>query len=237
MAASHPPHTSDPARIKVHGRRKGHPLRGRQQQLVETLLPRLRLNLARPFPGTEALFGRPLGELWLEIGFGGAEHLLWQAARHPDIGLIGSEPFVNGVAKALAGIEAQGLDNIRLHDDDARDVLDWLPDGALGRVFLLHPDPWPKKRHWKRRFINADNVARLARVMRPGGELRIASDIADHTDWILRHLTARTGFSWTARRPADWRLPPPDWPATRYGQKAEAAGRACAYLSFRRSGT
>lgn len=238
MAGPRPPR--DPLAappIKVHGRRKGHPLREHQQRLVETLLPRLRLDLTAPFPGITALFGTNLDDLWLEIGFGGAEHLLWQATSHPATGFIGCEPFINGVAKALAGIEAQGLSNILLHDDDARAVLAWLPDAAIGRVFLLFPDPWPKKRHWKRRFVNAENLDQLARIMRPGAELRIGSDIPDHTDWILRHLMARPQFAWTARGPADWRTRPADWPQTRYEAKAVSAGRKPAYLTFVRTGS
>lgn len=218
----------------VFGRRKGHALRKRQAMLLETLLPRLRLDLAAPAADPATLFAVPVGEVWLEIGFGGGEHLAFQAAQNPDIGFIGCEPFVNGVAKLLAAVERGGLANIRIHDGDAVAVLDWLPDAALARVFLLHPDPWPKKRHWKRRFVAAGNLDRLARVMAPGAELRIASDWPDYVDWMLRRLTAHPAFAWTARCAADWRGRPADWPETRYAAKAAREGRVSAYLRFRR---
>ncbi|HSM19857.1 MAG TPA: tRNA (guanine(46)-N(7))-methyltransferase TrmB, partial [Hyphomicrobiales bacterium] len=156
--------TTPEARGAVFGRRKGHPLRKGQAALVENLLPRLRLDLDAPAGDLAALFPAPVTGIWLEIGFGGGEHLSFQAARHPDIGFIGCEPFINGVAKLLAEIDRRNLANIRIHDGDACAVLDWLPEASIGRVFLLHPDPWPKKRHWKRRFVTAENLDRLARV-------------------------------------------------------------------------
>lgn len=216
---------------RIHGRRRGHALRRGQQSLMDERLPRLRLDLAAP-PDTERLFSRPAGDLWLEIGFGGGEHLAFQAKQHPEIGFIGCEPFINGLAKLLARAQADGLDNIRLHDQDARDLLAWLPDACLGRVFVLYPDPWPKKRHWKRRIIAPETVDQLARVMKPGAELRVASDIAGYVDWILRLVPKDGAFAWTARRPADWRRPFADWPGTRYEAKALREGRTPSYLTF-----
>lgn len=216
---------------RIHGRRRGHALRRGQQDLMEEQLPRLRLDLDTP-PDIECLFSGEIADLWLEIGFGGGEHLAFQAGEHPDIGFIGCEPFINGIAKLLARIEADGLGNVRLHDQDARDLLAWLPERSLGRAFILYPDPWPKKRHWKRRIVSGETVAELARVMKPGAELRIASDIPDYIDWILRHVLRHDAFAWTARRPADWRQPFADWPGTRYEAKALREQRTPVYLTF-----
>lgn len=218
---------------RFYGRRKGHPLRPRQAALVAALLPRLRLDPAAP-ADPAALFAASKRELWLEIGFGGGEHLAWQAAHNPEIGFIGCEPFLNGVAGLLAEIERRELANIRIWDGDARDLLVRLPDAGIARAFILFPDPWPKKRHWKRRLVAGDTVEELARVLRPGGELRIASDWPGYVDWMLRRLAAHPAFAWTARAPADWRVRPADWPPTRYEAKALAAGRRPAYLTFRR---
>jgi tRNA (guanine-N7-)-methyltransferase len=148
--------------------------------------------------------------------------------------MIGCEPFLNGVAKLLVAIDEEGLNNIRIHPDDARDVLEWLPAASIGRVFVLHPDPWPKKRHWKRRFISARTLDRLARIMKPGGELRIASDIPSYIDWTLRLAAFHPALEWMAAGPADWREAPADWPRTRYEAKAVREGRTPAYLIFRR---
>jgi tRNA (guanine-N7-)-methyltransferase len=173
--------------------------------------------------------------VWLEIGFGGGEHLAWQAAANPDVGIIGCEPFVNGVAKLLAEIEDRDLANVRIHDGDARDLLDLLAPASLDRVFLLYPDPWPKARHRKRRLITAGTVERLARVMTDGAELRIASDIPDYVRWTLVHILSDGRFDWTARRPDDWRHRPTDWPRTRYESKALHSGRVPAYLKIIRA--
>lgn len=172
----------------------------------------------------------------LEIGFGGAEHLTAQALAHPACGFIGCEPFVNGMAKALAAIETHGLANIRLHHADAVPLLDWLPGAALARVDLIYPDPWPKRRHWKRRFVNEENIARLARVLRIGGEFRFVTDWPDYAAWTLLRLMRAHGFIWTAERAADWRTPWPDFGGTRYEAKAAREGRAPCYLMFRRAG-
>jgi tRNA (guanine-N7-)-methyltransferase len=171
----------------------------------------------------------------LEIGFGGGEHLIAQAAQHPHTGFIGAEPFVNGMAKALAAIAERELENIRLHFGDAAFLLEWLPPAALARVDLLYPDPWPKRRHWKRRFVQGHSVAALARVLRRGGEFRFATDIPDYAAWALTHLIRSPAFAWTAERADDWRRPWDDFSSTRYEAKAKREGRLPCYLIFRRT--
>jgi len=217
------------------GRRKGHPLRAHQAGLFETLLPRLAVDLTTPARDLAALFPTPTDDIRLEIGFGGAEHLIAQALGDPRVGFIGCETFVNGVAKALAAIDAQQIENIRLHHADAVDLLDWLPENSIGRIDLLYPDPWPKRRHWKRRFVNAANIARLARALRPGGEFRFATDWANYAEWTLLRLTQAREFSWTAERADDWRKPWPGFTRTRYEAKAIREGRVPCYLVFRRA--
>jgi tRNA (guanine-N7-)-methyltransferase len=157
--------------------------------------------------------------LWLEIGFGGGEHLAAQAQRHPDVEIIGCEPFLNGVGSLLRHIEEQDLKNVSVLGDDARPLLDRLPDACLGRVYLLFPDPWPKARHHKRRFIQPETVAAFARVLKPGGRWRFATDWADYADWGLRHAQANPHFEWRAESPADWTRPPADHVTTRYETK------------------
>ncbi len=223
--------TREPVR-GLYGRRRGHPLSARQAGLVEDLYPRLAPDLSRPPPDPlTGLFGGETRAVWLEIGFGGGEHLVRQAARHPDTGLIGCEPFENGMAKALAAVEETGLANVRLHLGDARDVIDWLPPGSLSRVFLLYPDPWPKKRHFKRRFVSMPTLDRLARAMAPGAELRFASDIDSYVEWTVDHMARHPRF-----RPApgdrDPLVPWEDWASTRYEEKALREGRVPRYLSF-----
>jgi tRNA (guanine-N7-)-methyltransferase len=217
------------------GRRKGHRLRPHQAELFDTLLPRLALDLERPAPpDLNSLFSRPVTETRLEIGFGGGEHLIAQAQAFPQVGFVGCEPFLNGMAKALAAIETLGLDNIRLHFGDAVELLPWLPAGSLARIHLLYPDPWPKKRHWKRRFVQMAHLAELARVLAAGGTFHFASDIPDYVAWTLE-LTARAGgFAWTAERAEDWRKPWPGYVRTRYEAKALREGRTPCYLVFRR---
>lgn len=233
------PDRSGPKRV-FYGRIRGKSLRPNQARLMAELLPRLavpgivRAGASRAEPADlVALFGdvRPV---WLEVGFGGGEHLVHQAALHPEAGLIGAEPFVNGVAMALARIEAGGLGNIRIHPGDARDLLDQLPDGGIARVFVLYPDPWPKTRHWERRFMGPENLAALARVMAPGAELRLASDIPDYIRHALRAVEAAGGFR-VVGGPADWAWPWPDWTRTRYEAKALREGRSPQYLSFVRA--
>jgi tRNA (guanine-N7-)-methyltransferase len=217
-----------------YGRRKGHPLRERQAALMDTLLPRLALDLAEPAPkDLRALFGG-VDEVRVESGFGGGEHLIAEAVEHPRSGFIGIEPFVNGMAKALAAIDERKLANIRLYHGDATDVLPWLPAASLARFDLLYPDPWPKRRHWKRRFVQDDSVAAIARMVKAGGEFRFASDIADYVAWTLMRLARSPDFSWTAQQADDWRKPWDGWSGTRYEAKAKREGRAPCYLIFRR---
>ncbi len=219
---------------RLYGRRQDKPLKPRQTRLMETLLPRIAvpdpekgpIDLKALFPDTE--------EIWLEVGFGGGEHLAWQAAHNREAGLIGAEPFVNGVGKLLAQIDDEGLRNVRIHFGDARPLLEALPQGALSRLFVLHPDPWPKKRHFKRRMISPWFFLEAARLLRPGGELRVASDIPDYIRWTLMHAQNAPSFEWTARRAADWKTRPADWPQTRYEAKSLKEGRHPAYLVFRR---
>ena len=174
-------------------------------------------------------------EVWLEIGFGGGEHLAALAELHPDVGFIGAEPFINGVAKLLLAIDERKLGNIRIFDDDARLLLERLENAAIGRVFILYPDPWPKRRHEKRRLLNAEFLGELYRIMKPGAELRLASDSADYVAWSLRNLMSHAGFEWMAEGPSDWRCPPLDWTRTRYETKALAGGGRPVYLRFRKS--
>jgi len=217
------------------GRRKGHRLGPHRGALVETLLPRLAVALdRRPPDDLAALFARPVDAVRLEIGFGGGENLIAEAVAHPLVGFIGCEPFVNGMAKILALIEAGGHDTVRLHAGDAVDLLAWLPPASLIRVDLLYPDPWPKRRHWKRRFVQDRTVAMLARVLRPDGTFRFATDIADYAAWTLEHLRRARDFVWTAQTAADWREPWPGFRGTRYEAKAKRAGRVPCYLVFRR---
>jgi tRNA (guanine-N7-)-methyltransferase len=228
----------DPARHNVRaffGRRKGHKLRPRQAGLFDTLLPRLAVDLSRPPPGDlAALFGEPVTAVCLEIGFGGGEALLAEAKAHRHIGFIGVEPFVNGMAKALAGIDAEGIENIRLHFDDALALLAWLPDASLARIDLVHPDPWPKRRHWKRRFVQDETVAQLARILRPGGQFRFVTDIPDYAAWTLARLLRAPEFEWLAQCADDWRKPWPEFTRTRYHAKAAREQRSSCFLVFRR---
>jgi tRNA (guanine-N7-)-methyltransferase len=223
-----------PARA-FFGRRKGHPLRARQVALFDTLLPRLALDLASPARADlHTLFAIPLDELRLEIGFGGAEHLIAQAIANPRTGFIGSDGFVNAIGKALTAIEDNTLGNIRLHFGDASELIDWLPEGALSRIDLLYPDPWPKRRHWKRRFIQDDSLRRLARILKAGGELRFATDIADYAAFALERVMRSKDFVWTAERAEDWRQAWPDFYPTRYEAKAKREGRTPAYFVFQK---
>ena len=217
------------------GRRKGHRLRSHQADLVETLLPRLQLDIAKPAPDRlETLFPAATDGVRLEIGFGGGEHLLAEADAFPQTGFIGCEPDVNGMAKLLARIESRNADNIRLFAGDAADLIGWLPPASLRRVDLIHPDPWPKRRHWKRRFVQDKMIAALARVLPAGGEFRFVSDIEDYCAWTLMHLQRSPDFVWTAERADDWRKPWPGYTMTRFGQKAAREGRRASYLIFRR---
>ena len=221
---------------RFHGRRRGRRLRAQREGLLTTLLPRLAVEL--PPDGAlvdaAALFDPPVREVWLEIGFGNGEHLIWQARRNPDIGFIGAEPYLNGVARLLSYIDETGTTNIRILADDVRPLLACLPEASLGRVFILFPDPWPKARHHKRRLVNAAVLTRLSACMADGGELRLATDDADYLAWMLRVVLAHDDFAWLARRPDDWRRRPADWPATRYEEKNRSGGFGPVFLRFRR---
>jgi tRNA (guanine-N7-)-methyltransferase len=218
------------------GRRKGHKLRSHQAELIGNLLPQLALDIRGERPSDiGALFDPPVEDVRLEIGFGGGEHLIAEASAFPHTGFIGCEPYVNGMAKILAQIEARNIGNIRLIAGDAVELLAWAPPRSLKRVDLIHPDPWPKRRHWKRRFVQDATVAGLARVLQPGGEFRFVSDIDDYCAWTLSHLLRAPQFLWTAERAQDWRAPWADYTMTRYGRKAEREGRRAAYLVFRRT--
>jgi tRNA (guanine-N7-)-methyltransferase len=218
------------------GRRKGHKLRKQQAGLYEELLPELSLDLTQAPPRELAsLFAFTPARLQLEIGFGGGEHLLHEARAHPATGYIGCEPFINGMAKMLAAISNENIPNIRLHPGDALYLLDWLPEASLDRVDILYADPWPKKRHWKRRFVSDENVARFARVLKPGGILRFASDIDTYVEWTLVRLLRNQNFVWLAEQADHWRRPWAGWPGTRYEQKAIREGRKPVYLEFRRN--
>jgi tRNA (guanine-N7-)-methyltransferase len=221
---------------RLYGRRRGRSLRPGRKGLTETLLPQLAI--APPEDGRlldpRTLFPAAPTAVWLEIGFGGGEHLAAHAEAHPEIGFIGSEVFENGIARLTGEVARRGLTNIRIFADDARLLLDGLEPGSLGRVFILFPDPWPKRRHHKRRLVAPETLDRLAIVMQPGAELRLATDDPGYLAWMLEHLTAHPAFAWLARRPVDWRERPADWPATRYEEKARAAGRTSAFLRFAR---
>lgn len=222
----------------LYGRRKGPKLSAARQSLKQDLLPKLTFRVGEG-RDPRLYFDTDVADLWFEVGFGGGEHLVWQAAHHPDVGLIGAEPYEAGVAKliaALASDENRPLaTRIRIYEGDARDVLAALPDKVLGRVFILFPDPWPKTRHHKRRFIQTEMLSTLARVMRENAELRFASDDPGYFDWALERLTAHPCFSWQARVALDWETRPEDWPETRYEKKA-LHGRPL-YLRFRRNDT
>ncbi len=225
-----------PKRRLLYGRQQGHKLRKHQQHLLETLLPKLEVAAADEVEiAPQSLFEHRPEAVFLEIGFGGGEHLVARAGQNPDCGYIGAEPFVNGIAKILASIESQGLSNIRLHHGDARDIMEHLPDGSIAGVYLLYPDPWPKKRHNKRRFVNRENLRELHRIMKPEAQFLFASDITDYVRWTLAMCESHGGFTWTAERPGDWRTAPEGWPGTRYEAKAVREGRVPHYLTFCKS--
>ena len=202
---------------------------------MDELLPKIampdpavgQVDLAALFPQAE--------EIWLELGFGGGEHLAWHAKNNKRVGMIGAEPFNNGVGKLLTAIDENNIDNIRIHHGDGRPLMEQLPDQSLARLFVLHPDPWPKKRHFKRRIISPWFFSEAARLLRPGGELRVASDIPDYIRWTLMHYQKTQDFVWLATGKSDWAIRPDDWPQTRYEAKSLREGRAPAYLKFRRA--
>jgi tRNA (guanine-N7-)-methyltransferase len=205
-------------RRALFGRRKGPRLSAHQLELRQTLLPTLTLNIANNVD-PKRYFDRPVNDVWLEVGYGGGEHLLWQAATHPGIGLIGAEPYISGTAKLLGKLDAERLPNIRVYEDDARDIVAALPDASIGRFFVLFPDPWPKTRHHKRRFIQTETLDAIARILRPGAELRFATDDAGYLAFALERLVAHPAFFWSATAASDWLRRSADWPPTRYEAK------------------
>ncbi|MGE4527616.1 MAG: tRNA (guanosine(46)-N(7))-methyltransferase TrmB [Rhodospirillaceae bacterium] len=215
------------------GRRKGKALRPGRARLMETLLPRLAVPQEGPPLDPASLFARPVSAFWLEIGFGGGEHLAGQAASHPETGILGCEVFLNGVARLLSLIDgAPAEDTVRICHGDARILMPRLPDACLDRAFVLFPDPWPKLRHAKRRFIGPDNLPELARLLKDGAELRVASDDMTYIRWAIAHLMNSPDFAWTAETPQDWLGRPEDWVPTRYEQKALKQGRTPIVLRF-----
>jgi len=223
---------------KYYGRRKGQKLSPRKERLLADVLPRVSFDVENTKPGSldpGDLFDSKPRQVWLEIGFGKGEHLGMQAKANPGVGLIGCEPFLNGIAGLVTIIHEQNLSNVRIYPDDARHVLSALGDESIDRVFLLHPDPWPKTRHAKRRFVSGPNLDELARVMKKGAELRISTDHPTYMAWTMIQMHRREDFTWTAETAADWRNPPPDWYESRYAAKAKRAETGCAYLSFIRT--
>ncbi|MEO1066297.1 MAG: tRNA (guanine(46)-N(7))-methyltransferase TrmB [Pseudomonadota bacterium] len=220
-----------------YGRRAGKPLNLRQETLMADLLPELLLTRDEvtdtPLP---TLFDPPVREVWLESGFGGGEHLVHRALENPDIGYVGIEPFRNGMAKALVLIEDTGVRNIRLYHDEAGPFLDWLPANSLSGFYLLYPDPWPKKRHFKRRFVSKRNLDRITRALKPGAEFRFASDIDSYVEWTLDHCADHPAFEWLDGDLSQCLAPWKGWPGTRYEDKALREGRVPRYLSFRFTG-
>jgi tRNA (guanine-N7-)-methyltransferase len=217
------------------GRRKGHALKPRQSALFDTLLPKVALDLSKPAPpDLRMLFANAASDVRLEIGFGGAEHLIAEAKAHPQIGFIGTDAFVNSIAKALVAISDNALVNVCLYFGDASELIGWLPDAALLRIDLLYPDPWPKRRHWKRRFIQDESLTRLARILKHGGELRFATDIGDYAAYALARVLRSKDFGWTAECANDWRNPWAGFSGTRYEAKARREGRKPAYFIFER---
>jgi tRNA (guanine-N7-)-methyltransferase len=218
-----------------YGRRKAHKLGPRQDVLMRDVLPALSVDLTTlPTTDLRSLFAPAVDRVRLEIGFGGAEHLLHEARSDPSTGYIGAEAFIDGMAKCLSGLDRDPLPNVRLHHGDALVLIDALPDGALDRVDLLYPDPWPKTRHHKRRFVQDATVSRFARILRAGGTFRFASDVPGYVDWTLIRLLRSPDFVWMADVADDWRKPYRGWPGTRYEAKALREGRVPAYLTFQR---
>lgn len=219
--------------LRSFGRRRGRKLSPRQETLLADLLPQVTVDPSVPCPSdVTTMFPAGTREVWLEIGFGGGEHLIWQARENPSVGLIGCEPFEDGLVKALTAVDEGALKNMRLWGDDVRPILRWLPDRSLARAFILFPDPWPKKRHQKRRLFSPALLEELQRVMQPGAELRLGTDIGDYARSALQAVAQTPAFRWVAETPQDWRQRPADWPPTRYEAKAGREGRRCYFFRF-----
>jgi tRNA (guanine-N7-)-methyltransferase len=216
----------------LYGRRQGRPLRKAQRERLSDLLPQISIDSLDTLTDPSALFYTPVNAVWLEVGFGGGEHLAAQAQANPDIGFIGCEPFINGVARLVRTVESADIRNIRVYAEDARRLIEALPTRSIERCFILFPDPWPKRRHHRRRIVSPDTLDELARVMADGGQLRLASDHRDYVRWMLFHTLQHGAFEWCARGPEDWRIRPSDWPPTRYEEKAAQRGETSIYLEF-----
>ncbi len=220
---------------RIYGRRHGKPLKKASAERFETFFPRYSIEVdENAFLDPLTLFDHNPKNVWLEIGFGKGEHLIAQAKQNPDIGFIGCEPFVNGVSGLIDQMVKEDVHNIRIFMDDARLLMDALSANSISRAFILFPDPWRKKRHYKRRVVSPGNIAVLSKLLKPGSELRIGTDHHDYCRWILARLLENENFEWLSDGPADWHIRPPDWPATRYELKALREGRKSAYLTFRR---
>lgn len=230
------PKTATPSNPqRLYGRRKGPTMSKRQEELLETLLPKIKVPASKEMDGVldpDTLFDQPMQDYWFEVGFGKGEHLAWQAEHFPVIGMIGCEFYLNGVASLLTKVEERGIENMRLYEGDARHVMRALPEASIGRAFLLHPDPWPKNRHAKRRFVSQENLDLFARLLKDGGELRIGTDHPVYARWTMLQMSVRSDFQWLAEGPDDWRSSPNDWPETRYEKKAKDG--IPVYLRFKR---
>ena len=217
---------------RVYGRRQGPALSKARQARLDEGLPKIDIGLSQSLVAPEYYFPEPMKDYWLEVGFGKGEHLAAQAKSHPDIGMIGSEPFLNGVSGLVDLVDSQDLSNVRIFRDDARLLMDSLPENSLGRAFILFPDPWPKARHHKRRIVSAGNIAVLSRILKDGAELRIATDHMEYCRWIMAHMLENPDFVWLSDYPEHWCRRPGDWPASRYEIKSREAGRKASYLRF-----
>ena len=214
---------------RVYGRKQTRPPKGERKEAIDTLLPKLQIDLAAP------RFLPEQKESWLEIGFGNGEHLKGLMERHPDRFYIGAEPFVNGMAAFLRSIKDMPHDNIRVWPDDALLLVDAIPDTYIEGIYVLNPDPWPKKRHYKRRIISQENLSKFARILKPGGTLIMATDVPDLAEWMVTQTSNHPSFEWIAERADDWRVMPADWIKTRYEEKGAKAGRKQSYMLFQRN--
>jgi tRNA (guanine-N7-)-methyltransferase len=227
---------ADHSQPKFYGRRVGKAIRPQRKALMETYLAKI--GISRPAAAETCtvadLFDVPYGQYWLEIGFGGGEHAAGQAMAHPDVGVVASEVFANGIGSLIGHIDAHDISNIRIYPEDVRQLLPHFPENSFDRIFVLFPDPWPKRRHAERRFIGPGNLPELSRLLKSGGELRVVSDDMTYVRWALRHVAPHADFMWMAEKPSDWRMPPEDWIETRYQQKAVREGRQPKFLRFQR---